>query len=140
MQHAETTIIAATSSILKVTIVEDDSQIAGLLKEVLEKDGFDVCIVGTASIQEFLSSCPKPDVLICDMNLPGGSGADLCNEALQRFPQCEIILMTGDLDSSDIIPLPNEFAFPVLRKPFTLSSFRHLVRDLAGHHRIHPAA
>jgi DNA-binding response OmpR family regulator len=125
--------------IIRVTIVEDDSQIAELLNEVLERDGFDVCVLTTGSIHRLLALCLEPpDILICDMNLPGGSGADLCSEALKHFPNCWPILMTGD--SSNLVPQPGHLVFPILRKPFTLSSFLHLVRGLAAQRRVYPAA
>jgi DNA-binding response OmpR family regulator len=101
------------------------------MKEVLEQDGFGVCHVDTASIQAFLASCPEPpDVLVCDMNLPGGSGTALCREVLRQFPKCKAILMSGDPD-----PLPGDFAFKVLHKPFALSELCHLVCELTNHHR-----
>jgi DNA-binding NtrC family response regulator len=102
-----------------------------LLKETLEQDGFRVCHVGSASIETFLASCPEPpDVLVCDMNLPDGSGTGLCREVLRQFPKCKAILMSGDPDS-----LPGDFAFKVLSKPFALSEFLDLVCELTNHHR-----
>ncbi len=120
------------STIINVTIVEDNLPLAELLKEVLEEDGFYVCHVDTVSVQIFLALCPEPpDVLVCDMNLPGGSGTDLCREVLKRFPKCSPVLMSGDPE-----PLPCDFSVTVLRKPFTLLEFRHLVGELTKHDRI----
>jgi len=117
------------TGIINVTIVEDSLALAELLKEVLENNDFCVCHIDTASIQTFLASCPEPPhVLVCDMNLPGGSGADLCREVMRRFPKCKAIIMSGDPD-----PLPSDFAFTVLRKPFALAEFLHLVCELTNH-------
>jgi len=116
-----------------VAIVEDEPCIAEPLKIALEEAGFSVIVSDGSSFNDFLASFKKaPCVFVCDMKLPGGSGADLCRMMADRFPSCEIIVMTGAIDVSDAIALRNGFQLPVLlRKPFSLECFLRLVSSLS---------
>ena len=59
----------------RVMVVEDDSMIREILKHALESSGFEVMVCDTGSTADFIAACAKPpDVLLCDMFLPGGSG------------------------------------------------------------------
>lgn len=83
-----------TSSIIKLSIVEDDSRIRNSLKELFDTEpGFDLCQVH-ASAEEALtySYVNYPQVFIMDINLPGLSGIH-CVKALKEKAQKSQFLM-----------------------------------------------
>ena len=62
----------------RILIVEDDVDIRGLLARGLEAEGFEV---GTAAcVDEALKAAhdPAPGAVLLDINLPDGSGHDVC--------------------------------------------------------------
>jgi DNA-binding response OmpR family regulator len=117
-----------------VVIVEDERQISEILQEMLEGQRFNVIVLETASFTEFTARCPSaPDLLVCDLNLPGGSGTDLCRMVVATYPKCKVILMTGSDNSDKQEPLPSRPNPPILlRKPFSLRTFLNMVTDLVA--------
>jgi DNA-binding response OmpR family regulator len=64
----------------RILIVEDDDDILNLLKELLEKDGFDVTGLNyTESIIKTIEK-QKAELVILDFLLPGINGGELCHE------------------------------------------------------------
>lgn len=60
----------------RILCIEDHPDTADLITEVLEDEGFDVIVAGTAS--EGLDALnPRPDLVLCDIDLPDMSGLDL---------------------------------------------------------------
>src|SRR6202008_354678 len=63
----------------KVLIVEDEQDIAGLIKHTLERGGeADVEIVGSGDAALKAVSARPPDLIILDLNLPVLSGVEVC--------------------------------------------------------------
>jgi DNA-binding NtrC family response regulator len=120
----------------RVVIVEDEPDLAEAFQLILERHGFQVTVLGNGSFDALISSCPKaPQLLICDMNLPGGSGAELCKMVLERYPQCEVVLMTGSVDVPDAVSVRGGFRMPVLlHKPFPLAKLVELAVALTANY------
>lgn len=64
----------------RILIVEDDRDILNLLKDVLEKEDFEV--TGLSYTESIVKSAEKhqPDLVILDFLLPGINGGELCHE------------------------------------------------------------
>ncbi len=74
--------MARTTSLsgFNVLVVEDDQDTQALLRTILELEGARVSTASTAveGLQTFLSS--RPDVLVCDLGLPGADGYALLRQ------------------------------------------------------------
>lgn len=81
---------------MRVLVVEDHILLAGFLSDVLVSEGFEVT-VWQDDFSALLSSSPwmEYDVLICDLKLPGVSGAAVCVAARKANPHIRIILFTA---------------------------------------------
>ena len=66
-----------------------------------------------------------PDILLCDMVLPGGSGVDIIADAQRRYPQLPIVMMTG------YAPRGVPEGVPLLTKPFTPAGLREAMAAAA---------
>jgi DNA-binding response OmpR family regulator len=62
-----------------VLVVEDEPDIAGLMRDFLEADGFRVLLAGDAE-EAGAALRAAPDCVLVDVMLPGASGFDLCRE------------------------------------------------------------
>lgn len=80
----------------------------------------------------------RPSVVIVDLGLPDGSGADLIAELTASEPRVEVVLGTsGDLDGEDAAIAAGADAF--LAKPLTsLAAFQHAIMSCLPADR-HPA-
>ena len=120
---------------MHIAVVEDDDMISDILKTMLSRHGFDVSIVTNAFAARQLIQTRQTNLIVCDVQLPDGSGVDLCRELMAVDPDCKAILMSGStapVDLADLL-MKNQVAVPVLQKPFLLSRLLELVLQLCGH-------
>lgn len=69
--------------------IEDDSHIAGAVKEYLEKKGFRVTICGTLAEAEKALSVYVPALVLLDWNMPDGRGDSLCRWIRSRWKELD---------------------------------------------------
>ena len=70
----------------KALVIEDDKNIAELLRLYLEKDGFDVSIAADGGKGLQLAEEESPDVVLLDIMLPVMDGWQVCRE-IRRTPR-----------------------------------------------------
>ncbi|MEK7390483.1 MAG: ATP-binding protein [Elusimicrobiota bacterium] len=84
----------------RVLVVEDDLDIQGYCKTILESAGFKVDPCGTISAANLLFNASRPDLAIVDIGLPDGSGIDLMRSWHHHpGPKVPVLFLTsrGDL-------------------------------------------
>jgi DNA-binding response OmpR family regulator len=124
-----------------ILVVEDDRDIADLVRRYLEKSGFDVEILSSG--REALARLTErpPDLLVLDLMLPHVDGLEICravrsNEATAAVP---IIMLTARAEESERIVGLELGADDYVAKPFSPSELVARVRALLR--RMHrPAA
>lgn len=78
----------------KALVIEDDKNIAELLRLYLEKDGFEVSIAPDGGKGLQLAEDEHPDVVLLDIMLPVMDGWQVCRE-IRRTSQVPIIMLTA---------------------------------------------
>ncbi|MCL2078591.1 MAG: response regulator transcription factor [Oscillospiraceae bacterium] len=103
-----------------VLVVEDDSNIAELLRLYLEKDGFKVTIAdnGAVALSEF--SRIEPDLVLLDIMLPMIDGWGVCRE-IRRTSNVPIIMLTAKGETLDKVTGLEMGADDYIVKPFEIS-------------------
>jgi two-component system, NarL family, response regulator DevR len=82
---------------VRVFLVDDHEVVRRGVAEVLEDDP-GITIAGEAgSVAEALARVPavRPDLVVLDMRLPDGDGADLCRDLLERVPGLRCLVLTS---------------------------------------------
>ena len=105
----------------KILIVEDEPEIAQLVKHYLEKEGFRSCLAQTGIEAQKLVASEHPDLVILDLMLPEMGGLEVC-KTLRRKPETAllpIIMLTAKNDESDIVVGLELGADDYLTKPFS---------------------
>lgn len=111
---------------LNIILLEDEEEQRENLKEVLEKEGYQVFAFGTyRELEENLGSIPKADLLVVDYHLPELSGERVYERLKQHFPEIEVLYLTGDLFKLADLPYRN-----TLIKPFSLEQLVCKVKEL----------
>jgi two-component system, OmpR family, response regulator MprA len=84
----------------QILIVDDDSQICESLRKVLESEGYDVELAADAHecINKFVER--RPDLVVLDLNLPGGNGWDAFGSLTSFDPFLPVVIITGRRDQS----------------------------------------
>jgi len=112
---------------LRILLVEDDQLVADLLLRVLRSRGHRVVHApsGPAALDALESGAP--DILICDVVLPGLSGPEVVLEALGRHGDLPVLMMTGYAPDD----LPADLAdVPLLTKPFSPGELLRRIHEL----------
>jgi DNA-binding response OmpR family regulator len=83
------------SGLQRVLIVDDDALVADTLRMIFDRSGFrsDACYStdqALARAREF-----PPDLLLCDISMPGRDGFDLMRTMASEQPSCRILVLTG---------------------------------------------
>jgi DNA-binding response OmpR family regulator len=112
-------------------VVEDEQDIAGLIKHTLEREGdlaIDVVTTGDAALKAV--SEQAPDLLILDLNLPVLGGLEVCRilrarPATSRVP---IIMVTARTSEGDRVTGLDLGADDYITKPFSLRELSARVR------------
>jgi len=82
-----------------VLVVEDEPEIAALMRDFLEADGFRVLLAADAEAAAGPLAA-RPDCVLLDVMLPGASGFDLCRSirAATDVPALFLSALDGDAD------------------------------------------
>jgi len=103
---------------VKLLIVDDDADLLAVVSFALRQAGLPVVQAnsyGTA-LAEFRAE--QPSLVILDINLPGGSGFDLC-EAIRRVSAVPIMMLTVRGEEADLVRALELGADDYLTKPFS---------------------
>src|SRR3989442_6307955 len=121
---------------MRVLIVEDDPELAGLLRDGLRAQRIDPTLAATFAAGRERAALSTYDVIVLDVRLPGGTGFALCRE-LRRGGVTTPVLMLTALDAvDDRVRGLEAGADDYLTKPFAL---RELVARLQALARRAPA-
>ncbi|MDB5866075.1 MAG: DNA-binding response regulator [Betaproteobacteria bacterium] len=83
-----------------ILIVEDEEKLAGLLRDYLTQEGFDVAMLHRGDQVEDWVRAHGTDLVLLDLMLPGKNGLDVC-KALRTFADVSIIMVTARVDEID---------------------------------------
>jgi two-component system alkaline phosphatase synthesis response regulator PhoP len=115
----------------RVLIVEDEPDIAGLIKHTLERGGeTDANIVTTGDAALKAVTERVPDLIILDLNLPVVGGLEVCRilRARADVPRVPIIMLTARTSEDDRVSGLEQGADDYVTKPFSLRELTARVR------------
>lgn len=86
----------------RILIVEDEAELANVLRDYLVQAGFEVEVAhnGEEALSRYQHK--SPDLVLLDLNLPGMDGLDIARE-IRRHGEIPIIMVTARVDETDRI-------------------------------------
>jgi DNA-binding response OmpR family regulator len=104
---------------MTVLVVEDDPNVLAFIDRMLTQCGHTVLAAEDPDHARFVLAehGSPPDVLLCDIVLPGANGLDFARVFKKENPAVKIVFMTGLIHQSPKV-LRSGLG-PVLHKPFT---------------------
>jgi CheY-like chemotaxis protein len=113
-----------------ILIVDDEPEIAAILVEALESDGYhtETAENGAAALRRLERH--GYDLVMSDTKMPVMDGMEMYRKLERRFPKLQrrIIFVTGDVLDAEKQRFLESTGVPVLTKPFDLSEVRRVVR------------
>jgi signal transduction histidine kinase/CheY-like chemotaxis protein len=115
-----------------VLLVEDNDEVAALVKEMLDELGFDVLRVASAQAAlGALADGRKIDIVFSDIVMPGEmNGLDLAREMRQRMRDLPVVLTSGYAEAA--IRDAEAEGLVVLRKPYGLEELAAALHGRLG--------
>ncbi len=121
---------------MKVLVVEDDLSTRKGLEESIKDLGLEPRSVGTCkeaakALEEF-----DPRILIVDIHLPDGDGIEILRAALEKDPEREGVVITGQGSIDNAIEALRAGAFDYLLKPLRPAQLEVVFKRLADRRRL----
>ncbi len=115
----------------RVLVVEDEQDIAGLIRHTLERGGeidVEVAASGDAALKSVAEQ--TPDLILLDLNLPVLGGLEVCRllRARPNTARVPIIMLTARTSESDRVTGLDAGADDYVTKPFSLRELAARVR------------
>ena len=88
---------------MRVLVVDDEKFVADTLALILQGDGHEASAVydGNAALRK--SESFIPDCIISDVIMPGMTGIELCSAIEKKYPDCQILLFSGQASTSELV-------------------------------------
>jgi DNA-binding response OmpR family regulator len=102
----------------RVLIVDDEPAIVRLIRDYLERAGFDVMTAGNGEDALQVFSRSRPDLVILDLTLPHMDGLDVAR-AMRRAGDVPIIMLTARAEEADRVAGLELGADDDVTKPFS---------------------
>lgn len=121
---------------MRIAIIDDEEIVRVRLQKALAKEGYTVETYGSG--EEFLNAIERSpvDLAFLDMSLPGITGLEVLKEAKPRFPEMEIVLITGYSSIDSVIDCVRQGAFYYMAKPLKLDEIRGLAAKVHDRKRL----
>jgi DNA-binding response OmpR family regulator len=117
----------------KVLIIEDEKEMAGGLKDILEFEGYEVTTAETGHDGLQAVARKVPDCIILDLMLPDMSGYEVCEQIRQKL-NTPILMLTAKSQDHDKIRGFKVGADDYLTKPFSVGELLARVMALLRRH------
>jgi DNA-binding response OmpR family regulator len=114
----------------KVLIVDDDESVLMMLREGLQRDGFEV--VTASNVRDALRNiaAEKFDVLLSDLHLPlAGDGFTLVSAMRHTHPDALTVVLSGYPAVEEAMAAILSQADEIFTKPVRIGPLRELIRD-----------
>jgi DNA-binding response OmpR family regulator len=115
---------------MRVLVVEDESKVAGALREGLEGEGYDVVIERTGEGAFFRSTTEAFDLILLDLGLPGRDGLQILRSLRERGVETPVLVLTARDSLDDRVVGLDSGADDYLVKPFAFTELLARVRVL----------
>jgi DNA-binding response OmpR family regulator len=121
-----------------VLVVEDETEIARVVRDYLRAAGFEVIVVGDGDSALASVRSAKPDLMVLDLGLPKRDGLDVARE-VRRWSSTPIVVLTARGDEADRIVGLELGADDYVVEPFSprelVARIRAVLRRTRSDHR-----
>ena len=115
-------------SAARILVVDDESEIRGLLKEILADEGYEVDVAADASEARAIRTQHDPDLVLLDIWMPDTDGITLLREWAQpNGASCPVVMMSGHGTVETTVEATRLGAFDFVEKPLSLAKLLRTV-------------
>ena len=117
---------------MNIGFIEDNVSLRDSISSFLELKGGYKVVFSTGRLQQVLKSIAreKPDYILLDEHLEDALGTSAIRTLKKKYPQAQIILITGDENPQLIVNALEEGASGFLYKPFSLNQLEVVLNEI----------
>ena len=115
---------------MRLLVVEDEVKMAGLLRRVLEEEGYAVDVTGSGGEALWLGTENPYDAIVLDLMLPDVDGFAVCRGLRERGRWTPVLMLTARDAVRDRVAGLDAGADDYLTKPFSLAELLARLRAL----------
>jgi two-component system response regulator PilR (NtrC family) len=108
-------------------IVDDEASLRDFLSIVFEGEGWAVETAASLAEARVAIQRKEPDVVLCDLNIPDGSGIDLLREVKEARPSIAFVMITAYTSTKSAVEALKAGAFDYIAKPFDIEELKIIV-------------
>jgi CheY-like chemotaxis protein len=111
----------------RVLVVDDESHVRGMLREVLQDLGYDASTAATGELGIAAMATVQPDVVLLDLRMPGMSGIEVLSHFRQHYRAVPVVVVTGSMNEEIARQANAGGAFSIIGKPINLDTLSRVV-------------
>jgi CheY-like chemotaxis protein len=118
----------------RVFVVDDEHVIASTLAAILKLHGYSATFFTSPREALAAARSKAPDLLVSDVAMPDISGIDLAIQMKAQYPNCKILLFSGQASTQDLLEDARRqgYNFQLLPKPVHPSAIVSTIGALTG--------
>ena len=111
----------------RILVVDDERSMQEFLEIFFRSEGFDAVTASDVESALLHLESDEFDVVITDIQMPGGSGLELLTAAQRIAPETVVIMMTAFASTETAIAAMKQGAYDYITKPFKVDEIRIVV-------------
>lgn len=126
----------------KILVVDDERRIADTLSLILRSKGYEATAAYESASALALCATSQPDLLLTDVVMPGGNGIELALAVTERFPNCKVLLFSGQAATAEILDRAPRLGgdFPLICKPVHPEDLLKKIAEIFSSSELHKVA
>ena len=118
-----------------ILVVDDEPDIRGLVKEILEDEGFSVAVAENAIKARQLVTSFKPDLVLLDIWMPDIDGITLLKEwHEQNILSAPVVMMSGHGNVETAVEATRLGAYDFIEKPLSIAKLLLTIKHALENH------
>ena len=117
---------------MQILVVDDSESFGNTVIRRLEQMGHDAALCCDPNEAERHAHAQPPDLLLCDVNMPGIDGLEVTRRIRRSRPDLPIIIISGRAEMDDVVEGLRLGVSDFLQKPFSRVVLRDAVARVTG--------
>ena len=113
---------------MDLLIIDDEASLRDFLSIVFEEEGWRVEAAASLADARQAVARQEPDVILCDLMLPDGSGIDFLREVKTQNEAIPVVMITAHTSTRSAVEALKAGAHDYIAKPFDIDELKIIVR------------
>jgi two-component system, NtrC family, response regulator PilR len=114
---------------IRILVVDDELSMREFLSILLEREGYEVSVAGSADEALRLMESALFDLVLSDVNMPGLSGIELLARIKEKSPETAVLMLTAFSTAEQAVEAMKLGAYDYVCKPFKNEEIKQLVKN-----------